>query len=255
MILYLSVDTGNLSTQEQVSRLRREDSPSKYYFIIRRRSKLMLTPSEIRERTYKSGLGYDKKDVEQFIQEISDDFEQLLKENESLNKKVKDLTDSISYYKSIEKTLQKALVIAEKTAEDIKNNAHKEAKAIGLDAKANAKMIESHALKQSEMLEHKTLNLLKQYDLFKAHYKNLLNAQLELLSSGSFQINTLDFSYKESLVTQPESFRIDKTEEEINSEYGLHDDEIDKKKLNNTDKASQDNENAFEFIAIDDEEF
>ena len=81
-----------------------------------------------------------------------------------------------------------------------------------MDAKANAKMIESQALKQSEMLEHKTLNLLKQYDLFKAHYKNLLNAQLELLNSSSFQINTLDFSYKESWTTQPEPIGLENSQ-------------------------------------------
>ena len=211
---------------------------------------MMLTPSKIRERTFKSGLGYDKKDVEQFIEGVSEDFEQLLSENEGLSKKIKDLTDSMSYYKSIEKTLQKALVIAEKTAQDIKDNAHKEADAIVLDAKANAKMIETQALRQSEMLEHKTLNLLKQYDLFKAHNKNLLNAQMELLSSSSFQINTLDFSYRESLTTQPERATID------NTEVAATEDELsktDNTKINSDNKASHINENAFEFIAIDDE--
>ncbi len=203
----------------------------------------MLTPSDIREKTYKSGLGYDKKEVEQFMQEVANDFEQLVAENESLKKKINDLTDSISYYKSIEKTLQKALVIAEKTAQDIKDNANKEAKAIELDAKANAKMIESQALKQSEMLEHKTLNLLKQYDLFKAHYKNLLNAQLELLNSSSFQINTLDFSYKESWTTQPEPIGLE------NSQKSEGEEDVQQEKLDNKD------EGAFEFIAIDDDNY
>ena len=203
----------------------------------------MLTPSDIREKTYKSGLGYDKKEVEQFMQEVANDFEQLAAENESLKKKINDLTDSICYYKSIEKTLQKALVIAEKTAQDIKDNANKEAKAIELDAKANAKMIESQALKQSEMLEHKTLNLLKQYDLFKAHYKNLLNAQLELLNSSSFQINTLDFSYKESWTTQPEPIGLE------NSQKSEGEEDVQQEKLDNKD------EGAFEFIAIDDDNY
>ncbi len=198
----------------------------------------MLTPSEIREKTYKGGLGYDKKEVEQFIQEISEDYEKLLYENESLNKKVKDLTDSIGYYKSIEKTLQKALVIAEKTAQDIKDSAHKEADAIELEAKANAKMIKSGALKQSEMLEHKTLNLLKQYDLFKVHFKNLLNAQMELLSSGSFQINTLDFSYKENNETKREPISLENSQKE-EKEEGIKEEKT----------------GAFEFIAIEDDEF
>ena len=213
----------------------------------------MLTPSDIREKTYKSGLGYDKKEVELFIQEVSEDYEQLLKENESLNKKVKDLNDSISYYKSIEKTLQKALVIAEKTAQDIKDNAHKEAEAIELNAKANAKMIESGALKQSEMLEHKTLNLLKQYDLFSAHFKNLLNAQLELLGSGSFQINTLDFSYRESYETKTESIVYENPGDEKKDENEIELEKSDKKKSNARSNNSKENTGAFEFIDIEDE--
>ncbi|NLL01006.1 MAG: DivIVA domain-containing protein, partial [Clostridiales bacterium] len=172
-------------------------------------------------------------------------------ENEELSKKVKDLTDSISYYKSIEKTLQRALVIAEKTAQDIKDNALKEAEAIGLDARANAKIIESKALKQSEMLEHKTLNLLKQYDLFKAHYKNLLNAQLELLNSSSFQINTLDFSYKESYTTQPEPIAIEKPNENILND-GPAKAKVDSSKSADN-KETDLYKSAFEFIAIEDE--
>jgi cell division initiation protein len=213
----------------------------------------MLTPSEIREKTYKSGLGYDKKEVDLFIQEVAEDYEKLLNENENLNKKVKDLTDSISYYKSIEKTLQKALVIAEKTAQDIKDNALKEARAIETEARANAKMIESNALKQSEMLEHKTLNLLKQYDLFKAHFKNLINAQLELLNSSSFQINTIDFSYKENLEKQSEPIALDSSDKK-EQEDGLQEDRADKNKANN-DNTSLDDTGAFEFISIEGEEF
>lgn len=214
----------------------------------------MLTPSEIREKSYKSGLGYDKKEVEQFNQDIAESYEKLLIENESLNKKLTDLTDSISYYKSIEKTLQKALVIAEKTAQDIKNTAQKEADAIGLDAKANAKMIESEALKQSEMLEHKTLNLLKQYDLFKAHFKNLLNAQLELLASGSFQINTMDFSYRESYSSQPTPITLENNEAEQENAEGLTQDKSANKDIHN-DKASMEATGAFEFIDIEDDNF
>ena len=213
----------------------------------------MLTPSEIREKTFKSGLGYDKKEVELFIQEVSENYEKLLNENDALDKKVKDLTDSISYYKSIEKTLQKALVIAEQTAKDIKDKAHKEAEAIELDAKANAKIIESGALKQSEMLEHKTLNLLKQYDLFKAHFKNLLNAQLELLSSGSFQINTQDFSNKENYEAQPEPSALENSEKEA-KDHIKEEEKADKRKSNSS-KTSLEDTGAFEFIAIEDEEF
>lgn len=203
----------------------------------------MLTPSDIKGKSFKNGIGYDKKDVDQFIQTVSENFERLLFENENLKAQVKELTDNISYYKSIEKTLQRALVIAEKTAQDIKDNAVKEADAIELNAKANAKLIESQAIKQAEMLEHKTLNLLKQYDLFKAHYRNLLNAQLELLNSSSFSINTLDFSYREKLDTQ--SNLSEEKEPELAEE----------KVADESKKADSQKEDVFEFITIDEDNF
>lgn len=216
----------------------------------------MLTPSDIREKTYKNGLGYDKKDVEQFIREVSSDFEKILSENENLKKNLKDLTDSISYYKSIEKTLQRALVIAEKTAQDIKTNANKEAEVIVIDAKANAKMIETQAIKQSEMLEHKTLNLLKQYDLFKSHYRNQLNAQLELLNSSSFSISSMDFSYRESLTSHPELTSLDNNHDnDVLDESRLEQEKTDKKDSKNNIEANHVSEDAFEFIAIEDEDF
>ena len=157
----------------------------------------MLTSSEIREKEFKTGIGYDKKEVEQFLKELSADYETLLNENESLKRKLKEGTDSLNYYKSIEKTLQKALILAEKTAQDTKNTAVKEADAIELEARAKANLILEDARKQIEFIEHKTLNLLQQYDLFKIHFENLLHAQIELINSKSFSVNMDDFRYRE----------------------------------------------------------
>ncbi len=157
----------------------------------------MLTPSEILNKQFKTGLGYDKKDVEQYLNDLSEDFATLLNENEDLKKKLKDQSDSLSYYKSIEKTLQKALVLAEKTAQDTKATAYKEAEVIENEARIKANLIIEEARKQIEFFEHKTLNLMQQYDLFKIHFENLLHAQIEILNSKSFSVNTEDFQYKE----------------------------------------------------------
>ena len=90
----------------------------------------MLTPIEIQSRTFKSGLGYDKKEVDQFIKEILAGYESMYRENMELNDKLNTLNEGIQYYKSIEKTLQKALVLAQKTAEDTQAAAQKKAKLI-----------------------------------------------------------------------------------------------------------------------------
>ena len=76
----------------------------------------MLTPIEIQSKSFKSGgLGYDKREVDQFMREVLSGYEVLYRENMELRDKVTALTQGIQYYKTIEKTLQKALVLAYKS--------------------------------------------------------------------------------------------------------------------------------------------
>ena len=88
----------------------------------------MLTPIEIQSRTFKSGLGYDKKEVDMFLHEILESYESMYRDNMELKDKLNTLNEGIQYYKTIEKTLQKALVLAQKTAEDTKASAQQKAK-------------------------------------------------------------------------------------------------------------------------------
>ncbi len=54
----------------------------------------MLTPVELQNKTFKSGgLGYDKKDVEQFFREVTDEFTRLYSENIDLKDRVDALKD------------------------------------------------------------------------------------------------------------------------------------------------------------------
>ncbi len=156
----------------------------------------MITPSEIQDRQFKSGLGYDKKEVEQFLQDIASDLATLQAENAEQKQKLKDANEALAYYKSIEKTLQRALVLAEKTAQDTRATALREAEAIEKEAKAKALQILNDARKQIELHEHRILNLVQQYDVFKINFLNLIKAQQDLLNSKSFSTDTLAFTYQ-----------------------------------------------------------
>lgn len=226
----------------------------------------MYTPSEIQEKQFKTGLGYDKKDVEQFLNDISSEFNNLQLENEELKKKMDEANESLSYYKTIEKTLQKALILAEKTAQDTRTIALKEADAIELEAKAKAQQILNDSKKQLEMYEHKTLNLIQQYELFKIHFENLLHAQSELLNSKSFSLNTEHYSYSEThelkdnerdALAQEEPLNsIDRNSEDVEGVVHIPE---DKNQLifdfPNSDKetASYQTEDGFEFFTMKDE--
>jgi len=150
----------------------------------------MLTPVEIQAKTFKSGgLGYDKKDVEAFFREVGKNYETLYRENMELKDKVAVLNEGIQYYKSIEKTIQKALVLAEKTAETTKEAANKDAKRIEKEAKVKANILLADAKNELETLHNRTIALLQEYEKYKAQFRNLAKAQMEMLDTDAFSIN------------------------------------------------------------------
>ena len=149
----------------------------------------MITPIEIQSRSFKSGIGYDKKDVDNFLNMLRVDYENMYKEKMELNDKLNVLQEGINYYKTIEKTLQKALVLAEQTAEDTREAAKQQARAIIGEAKGKAQLIVADANNELEQLHRQTLQLIRQYDTYKVQFKHLAAAQCELLESDSFQIH------------------------------------------------------------------
>ena len=188
----------------------------------------MLTPIEIQRKVLKTGLGYEKKDVDTFIKEILDDYETLYKENVELTDKINVLSEGIQYYKGIEKTLQKALVLAQRTADETKEAAVKQASAIEKEARAKAELIVADAGRELELLHTKTVNLVQQYDLYKAQFKQLAAAQLELIESDSFKIQVANleaFLAKNEPVKDKEEDELQYAEEDDFDQAGYNDEE------------------------------
>ena len=182
----------------------------------------MLTPIEIERKVFKSGIGYEKKDVDLFLKDILDNYEAIYKENVELNDKINVLSEGIQYYKSIEKTLQKALVLAQRTSDETQEAAKKEAKAIEQEAHARADLILADARRELNSLHSKTINLVQQYDLYKAQFKQLAAAQLEILSSESFQIHVANL---DAFLAQTEEYGEENYSEEAAMEEGYYSEE------------------------------
>ena len=147
----------------------------------------MLTPIELQNKSFKTGFGYDKKDVDNFLKEVYNNYEATYKENVELTDKINMLNEGIQYYKTLEKTIQKALVLAEHTAEETKEAARKQAKNIEDEARAKASIIIEDAKQQMNDLHQKTIRLMEQYENYKLQFKHLAASQIELIESDSFQ--------------------------------------------------------------------
>ena len=109
------------------------------------------------------------------------DYSKNYKEVNELRTKVSELSQSLEHYKSIETTLQNTLVMAQSTAEDIKNVAKQQAEQIVDEAKANAQK-QFDELNNEIVIRQKELDdVKKQFDIYKAKMESLLISQSELI--------------------------------------------------------------------------
>ena len=157
----------------------------------------MLTPIDLQKKSFKSGIGYDKKDVDAFFAEVTEGYEKLYKENMEFQEKITNLTHMLHNYKTIEKSLQKALVLAQKAADETKETARASADAIEADAHARAKDIVAGAKQEMEEMKAKTKALMAQYQIYKAQYRQIIKTQMELLENDSFQPFENDYEEEE----------------------------------------------------------
>ena len=125
--------------------------------------------------------GYSVEEVDDFLDDLTVDYSKNYKEATELRAKVEELTNSLEHYKSIEATLQNTLVMAQKTADDIKNVAKQQADQIVNEAKGTAQRqvddLDSEILAKKRELE----DVKKQFDIYKAKMESLLISQLELI--------------------------------------------------------------------------
>ena len=154
----------------------------------------MITPLDIENKKFSKQMmnGYNVEDVDEFWDELVEDYGENYKELAGRNSRVEELNNSLEHYKNIEATLQNTLVVAQSTAEEVKNVAKQQADQIINEAKAKAEEILRDSretskrtldeIEQQITSKQKTLeDLKKQFDIYKAKMESLLISQLELI--------------------------------------------------------------------------
>ena len=149
----------------------------------------MLTPIDIQSKTFKGGFGYDRKEVDSFVAEVVENYEHIYRENKELAKKVELMSNALSQYKTIEKSLQKALLLAQKTSDDIQKQSQEKARVIEDDARNRANLILADSKNELEHIHRKTIALIHQYELYRAQFEQLARTQVQVLRSENFHID------------------------------------------------------------------
>ena len=143
----------------------------------------MITPLDIENKRFAKQMvnGYSVEEVDDFLDELTVDYTKNYKELNELRNKVNELDKDLEKYRTIESTLQNTLVMAQTTAEEVKNVAKQKADQIVDEAKANAQK-QVDELNNEIILKQKELDdVKKQFDIYKAKMESLLISQLELI--------------------------------------------------------------------------
>jgi len=143
----------------------------------------MITPLDIENKKFAKQMmnGYSVDEVDDFLDDLTVEYEKLFKENAEYKNEVEKLKDDIAHYKAIETTLQSTLVMAQTTAEDVKNVANKQAEQIIAEAKINAEKEVDYLENEISLKKKELEDVQREFDVYKAKMESLLISQLELL--------------------------------------------------------------------------
>lgn len=139
---------------------------------------------------------YEQSEMDTYLDLVFDNYKNLLEENKKLeaekaelNKKIKTLSDGVQYYRSIETTLQKALILAEKTSKETKDAAILKAESIEKEAHKRADHIVHNAEEEYNKIRNKSIRLIQQFNQYKLQLKEAASAQLQLVEGEEFDIS------------------------------------------------------------------
>lgn len=152
----------------------------------------MLSADDILDKSFEKGRGYDKKEVDDFLQEVYNSYIFLQKRNIEYEDQIRTLNSGLQHYKAIEASLQKALILAEKTADETIQTAKLKAESIIREAENKAAMYTADSHSELEAVHGKTIGLMQEYVRYKAQFNKLIQDQIELLNGSRFEIQTND---------------------------------------------------------------
>lgn len=142
----------------------------------------MLTPLDLETRTFTKKFGkYKAEEVDEFMTALRIEYEKLYKENLALKDKVSMLSDAIKQYKSMEDTLQSAIIVAQNTGEEVKRNAYTKAENIINDAELKASTLISDAGKEVTRINYQFEEMKRSVEIYRAKMVSLISAQMDIL--------------------------------------------------------------------------
>jgi cell division initiation protein len=144
---------------------------------------MKLTPLDIHHKEFRHSIrGYSEDEVDQFLDEVADEFERLFKENIDLSEKLEAANEKIRSYLDMEKTLNNTMLAAQSSAEEIRKKGAQEAELMLRDAELKAKDLVHAALAEKQKTQSDFARVKQAEDEFRMQFRSLLETHLRNLT-------------------------------------------------------------------------
>jgi cell division initiation protein len=146
-----------------------------------------ITIVDIQHKSFKKKLqGYDPVDVDQYLDEIIETLEDEAHARAALEGEVGDLKERISHFKAMEESLQSTLLLAQRTADEVKASAHKEADLIKQEARIAAEREIAVLGDRIDEARREAQRAGDTAEQVKSELRSLLMSHLSLIERGPF---------------------------------------------------------------------
>jgi cell division initiation protein len=147
---------------------------------------MKLTPLDIQQQQFRAMLwGFDKKEVDSFLDLVANGFEDLIRENNGLKDELKRKEVQLEEHRERERTLKETMITATRIAEDVKQGARKEAEIVISQAEIQAEQIIQNAHTRLLRVMEDINELKRQKAQFEGSLRAMIQAHQKLIEAVS----------------------------------------------------------------------
>lgn len=145
---------------------------------------MKITPLDIQQQQFKGKVfgGLDPEEVDTFLQLVSREMEDLVRENAQLREQEKKQAADMEEFAQREKSLRETMLAAQRITEEMKANAQKEATLVISEAQVKAEKIVAEAERRLAQLQAEIQDMRRQKLQFETSFRSLLDSYLRQLA-------------------------------------------------------------------------
>ena len=148
---------------------------------------MRLSPADIRQQHFTERMlrGFDKDEVDRFLDQIAEDYEAVIKENALLREQLSAFEERSRSTADLERTLQDTLVSTQRVTDEMRSSGKREVELLLREAKLAGEKVVEHARSEEARIisEIKTLKrtrrqLIEDLRATLAHYQRMFAGEL-----------------------------------------------------------------------------